>query len=406
MTDAVRHYIRDNLPKTVRECKENNGTLLALPFPYTVPCAGAMFQELYYWDTYFTNVGLLCRGELAVARHNIDNMLWLVDTYGFMPNGNRTYYLNRSQPPFLSAMVRELYAAASDDAWLARAYRTLCKEYTFWQTKRQLPCGLNAYTGYTVQEDDLDMIYAHFVSRTGYCPTETPGEAIKRDIFLATFSFFESGWDCNSRFLTDGHHTAAVDLNALLYGMETDMAAFARILDNGDEAVWRGRATRRCERMNALLWDETTGAFRDLNTRTGEWASYLSAASLYPLFVGLATPAQATAALPLFERLLLPHGIACGVADSPWGCQWDYPNVWAPLQWIAYRAMKRYGFTAQAAAVASRFTTLVEHTFDKTGNLWEKYNGLTGEVAADEYDAPPMMGWTAGVYTALSQEER
>jgi len=109
MKERIRAYIAHTLPETVRQCDTNEGTLLALPFPYTVPCAGEMFQELYYWDTYFTNVGLLCLGEIELARHNIDNMLWLVDTYGFMPNGNRTYYLNRSQPPFLSEMVRDLY---------------------------------------------------------------------------------------------------------------------------------------------------------------------------------------------------------------------------------------------------------------------------------------------------------
>ncbi len=402
MVDAViEQYICDNIPKTVRRCRENDGTLLALPFPYTVPCVGDMFQELYYWDTYFTNIGLLCRGEVMQAKHNVDNMLWLVDTYDFMPNGNRTYYVNRSQPPFLSAMVCDVYAATHDTAWLAAAYVTLKKEYAFWQEKRVLPCGLNGYTNYTVQEADLDMIYAHFVSRTGHTPAEIPDDALKREIFQATFSFFESGWDCNSRFLADGHHIAAVDLNALLYMMEDNMAYFAEVLQNGEETVWIDRAACRKQRMDALLWDDAVGVFRDRNTRTGEFAEYLSAASLYPLFVGMASPAQAAAALPLFERLLLPHGVSCGEADSPWHCQWDHPNVWAPIQWIAYRAMKRYGFDTQATAVALRYTALIERNFERTGNFWEKYNGITGDVAVDEYDAPPMMGWTAGVYTAL-----
>lgn len=403
MNASIREYIRINLPKTVRECHENDGTLLALPHPYTVPCVGEMFQELYYWDTYFTNVGLLHLGEIDTAKNNVDNMLYLVETYGFMPNGSRTYYLNRSQPPFLSAMVKDLVAARPDTVWLKKAYETLKKEYAFWQTHRVLDGGLNAYTGYAVSDEDLDMMYEHFVSRTGHCPARHPDAALKREVYLATFSFFESGWDCNSRFLADGHHIQAVDLNALLYLMEKNMAAFSRMLHNGEEVLWHERAALRKHRMNERLWNEKEGIFSDFNTKTGTFAAYQSAASLYPLFAGLATPEQAKRALTLFDRLLLSGGVAAGEPDSAWACQWDYPNVWAPLQWIAYSAMKNYGFESQAHAVAERFTTMVERSFETTGNFWEKYNGLTGEVAADEYDAPPMMGWTAGVYTALCE---
>ncbi len=405
MKPTVEHYIRTTLPKTVRECREADGTLIALPHPYTVPCAADMFNELYYWDTYFTNVGLLRLGQVALAKNNVDNMLYLVDTYGFMPNGNRTYYLNRSQPPFLSAMVRDVFNITCDAAWLQRAYGTLGREYAFWMTRRVVGDGLNGYTGYEVCDADVDFIYEHYVSRTGQ-RMESPSAEEKRRVYLATFSFFESGWDCNSRFLDQGHRMMAVDLNSLLYGMERDMAAFAATLRNGEESMWLTRAEARRERMNRLLWDETRGIFADRHADTGVFSTYASAASLYPLFVGLATPEQAAASAVLLDKLLLPHGVAAGEADPPWRCQWDYPNVWAPLQWIAYRAMKQYGLEAQAAAIADRFVTLVENNFEKTGNFWEKYNGVTGTVAADEYDAPPMMGWTAGVYVAFEQEWR
>ncbi len=406
MTEMIKDYIERTLPATVKECHEADGTLLPLPFPYTVPCAGEMFQELYYWDTYFTNVGLLCLGETALALNNVNNMLYLVDTYGFMPNGNRTYYLNRSQPPFLSQMVRELYEAIRDPSLLVRAYPTLCREYDFWQTNRLLAHGLNGYTGYVVAEDDIDFLYEHFVSRTGERLCDAPDREVKRTASLAAFSFFESGWDCNSRFLSQGHRMMAVDLNALLFGMETNMAYFARLLRNGKETVWEARAAERKARTNQLLFDASRGVFADRHVDTGAFSSYLSAASLYPLFVGCADEGQAAAAVSLLERLLTPFGVAAGEPHPPWRCQWDYPNVWAPLQWIAYRAMKRYGFDEQAERIADRFLQLVETTFEKTGNFWEKYNGLTGTVAVDEYEAPPMMGWTAGVYIALDKECR
>jgi len=403
MKERIRAYIAHTLPETVRQCDTNEGTLLALPFPYTVPCAGEMFQELYYWDTYFTNVGLLCLGEIELARHNIDNMLWLVDTYGFMPNGNRTYYLNRSQPPFLSEMVRDLYEVHPDRAWLRRAYTTLCREYTFWQTKRMLPTGLNGYTGHTLPDADRDFLYEHFVARTGQRLADDPDDAIKRQAQAAVISFFESGWDCTSRFLSEGHRMMAVDLNSLLFGMEQNMAYIAAVLENGEEKRWNERAAERRHRMYTLLWDPSRNIFADRHADSLAFSPYASAASLYPLFVGCADEAQATAALSLLETLMLPGGVAAGEPHPPWNCQWDYPNVWAPLQWIAWKAMKRYGFDAQAQEIAVRFTATVEDVFEKTGNFWEKYNGLTGEVAADEYAAPPMMGWTAGVYMALDR---
>jgi len=404
MNAAVKAYIRENLPKTIRSCTETEGTLLALPFPYTVPCIGDMFQELYYWDTYFYNVGLLTLGEIETAKYNIDNMLWLVETYGFMPNGNRTYYLNRSQPPFLSRMVRELYAVTGDDAWLASAYDTLKKEYDFWQTQKRTSSGLNAYTGYEIHEEDLDMMYEHFVKRTGFTPSSSPSTELKREIHQAVFSFFESGWDCNSRFLCDGHYMDAVDLNSLLFDMECNMAHVAALLKNGEESLWAERGSARCERMNRLLWDDEKELFLDHNTKTGEKSRCRSVASFYPLFAGLATPEQAASTVRLLDKLEHPFGVTAGEEDCEWHCQWDFPNVWAPLQYITYHALRRYGYHHEARRVAQKYIALVECNFDKTGNLWEKYNGVTGEVASDEYDAPPMMGWTAGVYIHFCSE--
>lgn len=403
MNARIQAYLAAYLPQTVHTCTEDDGTLLALPYPYTVPCVGEMFQELYYWDTYFTNLGLLTRGETTLARHNIDNMLWLVERYGFMPNGNRTYYLSRSQPPFLAQMVWELYNAAPDDKWLSSAYATLQKEYAFWQKKRLTPTGLNAYTGYNIDDEDLDMLCAHFQSRTGLPLKENMTLDEKREITRATFAFFESGWDCNSRFLNAGHHYAAVDLNSLLYLMEQRLADIAARVAPHEQASWLARADARRERMQRL-WDEDSGLFRDRHVVTAAFAAYRSAASFYPLYAGLATAEQAARTVTLLDELLTPYGVTAGVAEGSRGCQWDYPHIWAPLQWIVYTALKNYGYTDNARTVATRFCALIEHNFEKTGNLWEKYNGQNGDVADGEYDAPPMMGWTAGVYQRFCVE--
>lgn len=111
--NKVVKFIEENFSQTIRSNKEDNDTLIGLPYPYTVPCIDDMFQEMYYWDTYFTNVGLLIAGNLEQARNNADNMMYLIEKYGYMPNGNRTYYLKQSQPPFLFLMVKEVYEHTS-----------------------------------------------------------------------------------------------------------------------------------------------------------------------------------------------------------------------------------------------------------------------------------------------------
>src|SRR5690606_35429193 len=133
---AVLDYIKDNWHKCLRENREDSGSLLGLPCPYTVTCPEGMFQEMYYWDTYFTNQVLARQGLFNLAKNNTDNLLYLADKYGFVPNGSRTYYLDRSQPPYLSMMVREVYEESKDRRWLEKAYAVLKKEYGFWMTRR------------------------------------------------------------------------------------------------------------------------------------------------------------------------------------------------------------------------------------------------------------------------------
>ena len=165
MNIKIKKFLDENIEKTVKFSPENEGNLIGLPYPYTTPCAEDSFQEMYYWDTYFTNAGLLLWGKTEYAKNNIENMLYLIEKYGFMPNGNRTFYLNRSQPPFLSHMVRDFFEVTGDKEWLSRAYNTLVKEYDFWQTKRVAENGLNGYTGYEIWERIFENNYNYFVGR-------------------------------------------------------------------------------------------------------------------------------------------------------------------------------------------------------------------------------------------------
>ena len=404
MNEKIKKFLDENIEKTVKYSPEGSGNLIGLPYPYTTPCVkGGDFQEIYYWDTYFYNVGLLLWGKTDYAKNNIENMFYLIEKYGFMPNGNRTFYLNRSQPPFLSQMVRDLFEVTGDKEWLLKAYEVLKKEYHFWQNSRLCENGLNGYTGYEIWDDIFESNFKYFSKRTGYKAEGEVDYELQKKIYLATVSVCESGWDCNSRVCAEGYNYNMIDLNSLIYGIEENMRYFATVLENGEEELWASRKAERKEKMQ-LMWNKERELFMDYNFVTGEFSNYATVASLYPLYTKVATKEQAEKALKLFEKLNLEYGISAGEPNPVWSCQWDYPNVWAPLQFVTYKALKNYGFDAEAKAVAEKYVNLVENNFEKTENLWEKYDGNTGERACFEYSAPPMLGWTAGVYIYFNKE--
>ena len=195
-------YIARNWSSTVRYATEDQGTLIGLPRPYSTPSISGVFQELYYWDTYFINVGLLASGQTKQAANNIENMFYLIDRFGWMPNGNRTFYLCRSQPPFLSQMVRELFAHTQDQAWLrAGAYPALQKEYQFWHTHRTLENGLSRYGGEDPDDTTLRELGKSLCKLFGLAPPESPERLYPYG--RAMLALAESGWDCTSRFGTE-----------------------------------------------------------------------------------------------------------------------------------------------------------------------------------------------------------
>ena len=400
MNNAVSEYIRDNWHRTIKPACKDNDTLIALPYPYTTPCISGTFQELYYWDTYFTNVGLLLSGMTTQAKHNIDNMFHLINVYSKMPNGNRTYYLNRSQPPFLSQMVRELFEVTQDVKWLGEcACPALEREYTFWTEKRAAPSGLNRYgCDLTNDEDYLD-IAEYFAKRIA---RPLPDDRATRiEWGKSMMALAESGWDCTSRFALNAHEHIPADLNSLLYLLENNMAYFATVLKKRDDAEWwASRAEARKRTITERLWDDDRGVFCDRHIGSDRLNHLVSVAAFYPLFAGLATDeqaAQTVRSLPLLEH---EHGIACcEPRDDLLTLQWDHPHGWACLHHIVISGLMRYGYRDDALRIAEKYVCTVDRAFERTGNLWEKYNVVTGDVSATrEYDTPPMMGWSAGVY--------
>lgn len=389
-------------------------SLLSVPKPYVVP--GGAFQEFYYWDSYFTMLGLIPDGHMDLAHDLVDDFSYLIETYGHIPNGARTFYLSRSQPPVYYLMVG-LLSPDPAKAW-ARHLGDLEREYAFWmqgaglrpgEARRNvvaMPDGslLNRY--WDDRDTPRDEGYRNDVLTAR--ASAMPPAQIYRDIRAAA----ESGWDFSSRWFGDRQHMRTIrttdivpaDLNSLLYGLEEAIARGCQEKhDAACEQAFDGHAHRRQAAMDHYLWDAKGGYFTDYDWRAGKRTDELSAATLYPLFVGLATAEQAAHVTALVRaRLLQGGGVVTTTIHS--GQQWDAPNGWAPLQWIAVRGFARYGDDALAHEIAGRWVATVRRVYANTGKIFEKYDverALPG--GGGEYPVQDGFGWTNGVTRGLLQ---
>ena len=381
------------------------GSLIPLPSPYIVP--GGRFREVYYWDAYFTMTGMGA-GHDAIKRDMVENFAGLIGAFGHVPNANRTYYLSRSQPPFFFAMVHQLDPLRAPEEW-ARYLDALKTEHAFWMSGAravEMPDGavLNRY--WDAREVPRD---ESFIQDTA---TAQGSDRPRAELFRELRAGAESGWDFSSRWLADPEDLSTirttrilpVDLNALLYGLEEAIARGCRSAGNGACAQdYHARAEARAAAMRTWLWDAGLGAYADHDLDTGRSTGRVSAAMLYPLAVGIASPEEAAATARLVERDLLKPG---GLAATPLvtGEQWDAPNGWAPLQWMAVIGLDkgRYGEHELAREIARRWLETVSRSYCESGKLVEKYDVMTARPGGGgEYPTQDGFGWTNGVTMAL-----
>lgn len=406
ITGPVADYIRAQLPRTIlRDAPGHGQRGVDLPFPYTTPCVPGegKFSFFFYWDTYFTNLALLRTGHADTARANIANMLWLVERQGFMPN--HVGLFNRSQSPYLHLMVEDYLAATGDTAFLPAAAAGLRREYQFWMTARLSPLGLNQHG----QQDTWagEEKFAAFGRVAALVPNAHLPAAERRRLGAHYLAEAEASCDFTPRFSQRCLDHIQPDLNALLHGYETFFARHAATLGWRDGIDWTARAASRRDLLHRHLWSETRGLYLDYDLVHERHSPVAALTGFQPLAAGLATPEQAArvaANLPLFER---DHGLAY-TEESP-DCrryQWAYPVAWPPSTYIAIQGLRRYGFDADARRLAGKYLATADRLFAETGRLWEKTDVETGRVAAAEYDAPPMLGWCAGVYLALAEFTR
>lgn len=425
-TRTMEAHIRALWPVLTRQAdvEDPRSSLIPLPHPYVVP--GGRFREVYYWDSYFTMLGLVESGRTDLVRSMLDNFAHLVRTVGHVPNGNRTYYLGRSQPPFLAAMVG-LYATATDTAQALRWLDALEAEHAFWMEGAARVAPGSAHRR-VVRLRDGALLNRHWDDvpeprPESYREDEELGRsfaagAAREAFYRHVRAAAESGWDFSSRWMRDPKDLrtlettdlAPVDLNSLLYHAERTIAALRRFRNApGDAAMATRFAEAADARRRALLaatYDPASGFFYDVRWRTGARVTdrpTLAAAA--PLYFGLATPEQGRAVAARLEREFVKSGgfVTTLIAS---GQQWDAPNGWPPLQWLSVQGVRCYGRAALADTARARWLDLNRRTYRTTGKMTEKYDVVDPNRPAGggEYPNQDGFGWTNGVALALAAQ--
>lgn len=430
--------------------------LLYLPHPYVVP--GGFFNEMYGWDSYFIVLGLVADHRNALARDMVDNFLFEIEHYGAVLNANRTYYLSRSQPPFLTSMIRAVlddpasfHDKAAARAWLQQAYPLALRDYATWTSEahRAGTTGLAHYfdlgAGPVLEIRDstylrsvISWLLAHRSADRGYlvkasehpdddeaarlktssCDVRTSsvcegawvnGYRLSADFYLGDRAMRESGFDTTFRFGPYGgstHHYAAVGLNSLLYRYEWDLHEFAVQLGlDADAERWAKAAGVRRAAINKYLWRPERGMYMDYEFVAGKPSSYAFITTFYPLWAGVASAAQARAVRAKLDVFELKGGLA--TSDHVSGEQWDEPFGWAPTNWLAVAGLDAYGFHDDARRIARKFTDTIDRSLAADGTIREKYNMASGnadvKISAGYKDNVIGFGWTNGVYLKLQE---
>ena len=392
------------------------GSLIALPYSYIVP--GGRFGEIYYWDSYFTMLGLKVSGKVDMIENMVDNFSYLIDLQGYIPNGNRNYFLGRSQPPFYSLMIK-LLSDLKGDAVSEKYLAQLEKEHAFWMKGVENLTDGNRKINRTVLMPDGEILNRYWDEN------ETPRpESYREDVELATESGrslpemyrhiragAESGWDFSSRWFAEKNSFASInttdiipiDLNCLLFNLEETIANTYLKQNNNDAASqFANYAAKRKKAVQKYCWDDEQCFYFDYDTSQNKRKDIFSLAAAFPLFFKLATQEQSAKIAHILEKQFLCDGGLISTLETT-GQQWDAPNGWAPLHWITITGLENYGFNDLSATIARRWIKLCADVFKRTGKLMEKYNVVdTGlDAGGGEYTGQDGFGWTNGVLLAL-----
>ncbi len=417
-TETVAEHIKELWPVLTRKPEDKYpwSSLIPLPHPFVVP--GGRFREIYYWDSYFTMLGLAQSGRIDLLKDMLDNFRYLIDTIGFIPNGNRTYYLGRSQPPFFALMV-QLWGKLKGEGAMNEYLGALVKEYNFWmEGKDRLKNVGDTYQNVVMLEDHVTL------NRYWDRIPEPRPEAYKEDVATARASgrntgkvytdlraTAESGWDFSSRWFADHQNLKTimttrivpVDLNCLMYNLEMTISEIYQSMNDTQQAEkYKMLASQRKNAINHYFFNPAKGFYSDYNLDSKKVSDQITLAAASPLFLKVATLEQGTStAHHLIDDLDKPGGFVTTTINT--GQQWDYPNGWPPLEYMAIIGLDNYGFSKDARRIANQWLTLNDKVYHNTGKMMEKYDvvNINSTAGGGEYPLQDGFGWTNGVYLAL-----
>lgn len=388
----AREYIADYWQKLTRFHPNDDESLIGLPYPYLVPAYNEKtefdFNENYYWDCYFMAQGLLDEEHKELVMGILDNLIYLFKRFKFIPNASRTYLTGRSQPPFLSSFIFDVYQAYNPgETWLKEHMDVAKEEYQQVWMATQKPVSHQVYRGLSRY---YDINYLHDLAEA------------------------ESGWDLTPRFSRRALNYLPVDLNTLLYKYEMDFARTAKILGHArEEAQWQDKAEVRKKIMNELMWDDYRRLYFDYNYVKQKPSTIMSLAGYYPLWAGMADKHQADALVKSLKRFEHRGGLA--TTDSlPVGqfifgstpTQWAFPNGWAPLHYLVVKGLERYGYHKDARRIAMKWLKTNLIWFEMNGIFLEKYNVVSPDKPPVKgvYPSQEGFGWTNAVFERLCKE--
>lgn len=420
---TAREHVANLWPTLRRRNRKNRGSLVAVPYEYVVP--GGRFSEQFYWDSYFIMLGLAADGEWSTIAGMMRNYAYMLRKVGLIPTANRTYFLSRSQPPFFVHMVRLLARHRGRSRTYAEFLPTMLGEYRFWMKGRKIAGERPDRPAYArvVRMPNGVVLNRYYDNKTTPRPemrqddvevAERSQNADKDKIFLDLRAAAESGWDFSSRWFRQLHdiqsiHTTdivAVDLNVLLYQLELTIAETYTLLRQPLLAKrFRMAAERRADTIRRYCWDASLQFFTDYDFRSGQTTASVTLAGVFPLYAKIATNEQAAAVARRIERdFLKPGGLVTTLEDN--GQQWDAPNGWAPLQWVAIQGLREYGYFELANTIRDRWLATNESVFAHERKMVEKYDVVNpGGGGGGEYPLQDGFGWTNGVYAALKDEQ-
>jgi alpha,alpha-trehalase len=397
-------------------------TLIPLEHSYIVP--GGRFREIYYWDSFFTILGLLADDKIAVADNMVYNFAGLLARYKMIPNGTRVYYLTRSQPPFFALMVDIVCRYKNDYNWGLQFINAMETEYSFWMN------GINKLSPLPGNSDikaaervvlmkngilnryyDFDTIPREESYREDFMLAQKIADSLRPAFYRNLRAAAESGWDFSSRWFADGKSLSAinttnilpVDLNCLLYFLEDRLGFFYGLKgDDKKSQFYKNKAEMRRRLINEIFWNSDANTYSDYNLLTGKTSNIMSLASCYPLYFRITVPVRASAVSDKIKKVFLRDG-GLVTTNNNTGQQWDAPNGWAPLQWMVIKGLREFSLNREADEIKNRWLSYNENVYKRTGKMVEKYNvtNISLPAGGGEYALQDGFGWTNGVAAAL-----